>query len=127
MISCLQLYLGEGLVKSKFVNLKIRQLSAETCHDFIEWCGVINGSIANEKLRVDTKINLQDCYYDFIEQYPDYAPKAKLTISRIRFNKWMVSYAHYQTGGSPDEGRDEHGRLIRLKRIDELNTQTKLL
>ena len=127
MISCLQLYLAEGLVKSKFVNLKIRQLSAETCHDFIEWCGVINGSIANEKLRVDTKINLQDCYYDFIEQYPDYAPKAKLTISRIRFNKWMVSYAHYQTGGSPDEGRDEHGRWIRLKRIDELNTQTKLL
>jgi len=127
MISCLQLYLAEGLVKSKFVNLKIRQLSAETCHDFIEWCGVINGSIVNEKLRIDTKINLQDCYYDFIEQYPDYAPKAKLTISRIRFNKWMVSYAHYQTGGSPDEGRDEHGRWIRLKRIDELNTQTKLL
>ncbi len=127
MIGCLQLYLGEGLVKSKFVNLKIRQLSAETCHDFIEWCGVINGTIANEKLRVDTKINLQDCYYDFIEQYPDYAPKAKLTISRIRFNKWMVSYANYQTGGAPDEGRDEHGRWIRLKRPEELNTQTKLL
>ena len=41
MISCLQIYLSKGLVKSKFVNLKIRQLSAETCHDFIEWCGVI--------------------------------------------------------------------------------------
>ncbi len=127
MISCLQVYLGKGLVKSKFVNLKIRQLSAETCHDFIEWCGVINGSMPNEKLRVDIKINLQDCYYDFIEQYPDYGPKAKLTISRIRFNKWMVSYAHYSTGGSPAEGRDEYGRWIRLKRTDELNPQTKLL
>ena len=36
MIRCLQLYMGEGLMESKFVNLKVRQLSAETCHDFIE-------------------------------------------------------------------------------------------
>ncbi len=39
MIGCLTNYLKTGLVKSKFVNLKIRQLSAETCHEFIEWCG----------------------------------------------------------------------------------------
>ena len=47
MIRCLQDYLTQGLVESKFVNLKIRQLSAETCHDFIEWCGLINGTQAN--------------------------------------------------------------------------------
>tara|TARA_R100001460_G_scaffold12135_2_gene28021 strand:- start:12946 stop:15369 length:2424 start_codon:yes stop_codon:yes gene_type:complete len=127
MICCLQTYLNKGLVKSKFVNLKIRQLSAETCHDFIEWCGVINGTIANERLQVDTKIHLQDCYYDFIEEYPDYGPKAKLTISRIRFNKWMVSYANYITGGAPEEGRDTQGRWMRMKRKEELNIQTKLL
>jgi hypothetical protein len=39
MTSCLQDYLSTGLMRSKFVNLKIRQLSAATSHDFIEWCG----------------------------------------------------------------------------------------
>jgi hypothetical protein len=127
MISCVQTYLSKGLIKSKFVNLKIRQLSAETCHDFIEWCGVINGSLRNEKLQKDTKITLQDCYYDFIEEYPDYGPKAKLTISRIKFNKWMVSYAIFLTGSSPEQGRDTHGRWMRMKRVDEVNTQSNLL
>ena len=30
-------------------------------------------------------------YLDFIQEYPDYAPRAKMTISRIRFNKWLYS------------------------------------
>ena len=127
MISCLQIFLNKGLVQSKFVNLKIRQLSAETCHDFIEWCGIINGTTENEKLKVDTRISLQDGYYDFIEQYPDYGPKAKLTISRIKFNKWMVAYAVFKTGVAPEEGRDMSGRWIRLKTQDEINSQTSLL
>jgi hypothetical protein len=120
MISCLQIYLRKGLVKSKFVNLKIRQLSAETCHDFIEWCGVIDGTIANDKLQVDYRIHMQDCYYDFISEYPDYAPKAKLTISRIKFNKWLVSYANFKTGAAPEQGRDPLGRWMRIKRKEEI-------
>jgi hypothetical protein len=127
MISCLQTYLAKGLVKSKFVNLKIRQLSAETCHDFIEWCGVITGTIANDKLQVDQRIHMQDCYYDFISEYPDYAPKAKLTISRIKFNKWLVSYANFKTGAAPEQGRDTVGRWMRIKRKEELTIQTKAL
>ncbi len=127
MISCLQLYLSKGLVKSKFVNLKIRQLSAETSHDFIEWCGIINGTTENEKLEIDRRISLQDCYFDFIEQYPDYGPKAKLTISRIKFNKWIYSFAVYKTGLTPEEGRDNSGRWIRIKRKEENNIQTKLI
>lgn len=125
MIGCLQGYLNTGLVESKFVNLKIRQLSAETSHDFIEWCGLINGSESNPMLVRDTKINLQSAYLDFIEQYPDYAPKAKLTISRIRFNKWMSAYAVFLSGVSPQEGRDMSGRWMRIKRQDETTTQTK--
>jgi hypothetical protein len=127
MINCLQIFLRKGLVQSKFVNLKIRQLSAETCHDFIEWCGIINGTTENEKLKIDTRVSLQDCYFDFIEQYPDYGPKAKLTISRIKFNKWMVAYAVYKTSVAPEEGRDNSGRWIRLKTKEEINTQTSLL
>ena len=126
MISCLQLYLREGLVQSKFVNLKIRQLSAETSHDFIEWCGLVNGSEINHRLSVGSKINIQDCYYDFIEQYPDYAPKAKMTISRIRFGKWMVSYAVYISGARPEEGRDTLGKWMRIKEPSEINVQKNI-
>jgi hypothetical protein len=126
MVGCLQGYLNTGLVQSKFVNLKIRQLSAETSHDFIEWCGLINGGEENPMLEVDTKINLQQCYFDFIEQYPDYAPKAKMTISRIRFNKWVAAYGTYKSGAQPQEGRDATGKWMRIKREDEVKTQTKL-
>ncbi len=126
MINCLQGYLNTGLVQSKFVNLKKRQLSAETCHDFIEWCGLINGSEPSDVLRTDVRISLQNAYIDFIEHYPDYGPKAKLTISRIRFNKWMVAYAVFKTGSSPEEGRDHSGKWMRLKRADEVNSQSRL-
>ena len=126
MIKCVQGYLTTGLVESKFVNLKIRQLSAETSHDFIEWCGLINGSESNPLLQRDIKINLSSAYLDFIEQYPDYGPKAKLTISRIRFNKWMSSFATFKSGASPQEGRDNTGRWMRIKREDEVTTQNRL-
>ena len=127
MIGCLQGYLSTGLIESKFVNLKVRQLSAETSHDFIEWCGLINGSDENHLLKVDTKLHLQNAYMEFIEQYPDYGPKAKLTISRIRFNKGMVAYATFKSGARPQEGRDTSGKWMRIKRTDEINTQTKLI
>lgn len=51
MIQCLQLYLDQGLIQSVFVNLKVRQLSAETSHDFIEWCGLITGHQPNDLLK----------------------------------------------------------------------------
>ena len=115
MIGCLQKYLAEGLKQSQFVNLKIRQLSAETCHDFIEWCGLIDGSSSNEKLISNSRLNSQQLYYDFIEEYPDYGPKAKMTISRTRFYKWLNSYALYKTGVQPEVGRDINGKYITIK------------
>ena len=69
---------------------------------------------------------MSSLYLEFIEQYPDYAPKAKLTISRIKFNKWMTSYAVYKSGVSPQEGRDSTGRWMRIKPPSEINTQSKL-
>ena len=126
MVGCLQGYLKTGLVESRFVNLKVRQLSAETSHDFIEWCGLINGSQRNERLAIDYKITMADCYLDFISEYPDYAPRSKMSISRIKFNKWLVAYAVYHTGTSPQEGRDATGKWMRMKRPDEVNTQRTL-
>ena len=119
MIECLQLYLSEGLVESEFVNLKIRQLSASTSHDFIEWCGLLNGQVENDKLGVGLQINKNEMYFDFINEYPDYGPKSKMTISRQKFYKWLNSFAEYKTGLPPIEGRDLTGRWLQLKEPEE--------
>jgi hypothetical protein len=114
MINNLKLYLNTGLVKSQFVNLKIRKLSAETCHEFIEWCGVIQDDEHSDKLRIGDTLYKQDLYLDFISDNPDFAPKAKMTISRNTFYKWLIAYGVYKTGVNPLEGRDGQGRWIRF-------------
>jgi hypothetical protein len=126
MIQCLQGYLNTGLVKSKFVNLKIRQLSAETCHDFIEWVGLVDSLNEQCPLEIGNKYYKHDLYIDFISEYPDYAPKAKMTISRTKFYKWLVSYAIFKEGISPEEGRDQMGRWIRIRSRHEGEVQMNL-
>ncbi len=115
MISCLQVYLNEGLVESEFVNLKIRQLSAATSHDFIEWCGLVKDSVTNDKLMEGVRIYKNELYFDFINEYPDYGPKSRMTISRQVFYKWLHAYAEYKTGQPPVDGKDNTGRWIELK------------
>ncbi len=127
MVACLQGYLKTGLVKSTFVNLQVRQLSAETSHDFIEWCGLIEGTPKNSHLEVGIKLMKQDMYYEFIQEYPDYAPKAKMTISRTRFYKWLTAYAVFATGVTPEEGRDPSGRWLRMRNKHEVEVQTRLI
>jgi len=113
MITCLQLYLDKGLLKSDFVNLKTRKFSAETSHEFIEWCGIIDG-MHNPKLTKDSRIYSNDLYMDFVNEYPDYGPKAKMTVSRIRFGKWLVSYSVYKYDCNPLEGKDMMGKWIKF-------------
>ena len=123
MISCLQMYLENGLLKSTFVNLELRRLSAETSHEFVEWCGLLDGSY-NSSLREGARIMKQRLYLDFIEEYPDYGPKARMTISRQRFYKWLDSFSMYKFHQKPIDGRDENGRWIEFKKK---NMQTSLL
>lgn len=119
MIYCLQLYLKEGLIQSEFVNLKIRQLSAETSHDFIEWCGLLEGQEENQKLYIGVQIKKNEMYFDFINEYPDYGPKSKMTISRQRFYKWLHAYCVYKTGAPPIEGKDMVGRWFMMEEEEE--------
>jgi DNA-binding transcriptional MerR regulator len=115
MVSCLQKYLSHGLMKSSFVNLHVRNLSASTSHDFIEWCGLIGDMQENPSLQIGLKIHQQDRYFDFIQEYPDYAPKSRMSISRMRFYQWLVAYATYKTNQQPEEGRDSIGKWMRIK------------
>jgi VirE N-terminal domain len=119
MIGCLKGFLNTGLVKSKFVNLKIRQLSAETCHEFIEWCGLVDSQNKGVSLDSNMKLYKNELYYNFIEEYPDYGPKSKLTISRTKFYKWLVSYAMFKEGVPPEEGRDMNGRWIVIRKNND--------
>jgi hypothetical protein len=66
------------------------------------------------------KVYKQDLYYDFIQDNPDFAPKAKMTISRTRFNKWLIAYCMYKSNTMPEEGRDSSGRFIRLRNKHEI-------
>tara|TARA_R110000851_G_scaffold34_2_gene156 strand:- start:1066 stop:3468 length:2403 start_codon:yes stop_codon:yes gene_type:complete len=126
MIQCLQLYLEKGLQKSEFVNLKIRKLSAETGHEFIEWCGVIGGNKINDKLKPGGKVSKATLYNDFVEDNPDFAPKSKMTVSRTRFNKWLIAFSQFKYDCSPEEGRETTMRWIRFRTKHELEEQTDL-
>ena len=126
MLGCLQRYLEDGLVKSDFVNLKIRRLSAETCHDFIEWVGLLDDSENNSGLEIDAKLYKPVLYEEFVHEYPDYGPRAKYAISRTKFYKWLNAYSRFLTGVLPDEGRDSQGRWIRLRNKHELEKNLKL-
>ena len=119
MIRCLSRYLDTGLIKSTFVNLSIRKLSAETCHEFIEWCGLVDGNEPNEVFKnfsLGTRTLKQDLYFDFIQDNPDFAPKAKMTVSRTKFYKWLHAYCMYHTKLAPEEGRDMSGRWIKIRK-----------
>jgi len=126
MIYCLQYYMNKGLVKSSFVNLKIRQLSAETCYEFIEWVGLLDGKSLNEDFDKGFKVYKQELYLDFISENPDFAPKAKMTVSRIKFYQWLNSYAVFKTGVKPEEGKDMTGKWIRIRSKHELETNGTL-
>ena len=125
MIQCLQLYLEKGLIKSSFVNLKIRKLSAETCHEFIEWCGVLSNE-THDKLKVGGKVMKAELYNDFVEDNPDYAPKSKMTVSRNRFVKWLLAYSEFKFGIEPEQGRESSGRWIRFRNKHELEKQSEI-
>ena len=112
MIRCTQLYMKEGLKKSRFVNLHIRRLSAETSYDFIEWCGLIEGQKGTDMLELSSRLYTNSLHGEFISEYPDYAPRAKMSISRTKFNKWLKSYAVFKTNVMPSEGRDLKGKWI---------------
>ena len=116
MIGCLSNYLRTGLVKSKFVNLKIRQLSAETCHEFIEWCGLVDTHHNREvMMQTDTRLYKNELYANFVDEYPDYGPRGRMSVSRTKFYKWLISYGIYKEGVMPEEDRDQQGRWIIIK------------
>jgi hypothetical protein len=126
MIGCLQMYLEKGLLRSKFVNLELRRLSAESSHEFIEWCGLLDNT-TNPLLTLREKTMTNALYFNFIEEYPDYGPKAKMSVTRQRFHKWLEAYSQHKYNCPPLIGRDGEGKWMEFVRKDHYNIQTKLV
>ena len=121
MISNLQLYLRNGLLKSVFINLEIRKLSRKTSYDFMEWCGILNKT-EKDKFEIDKRMYMNDFYNDYTTEnnIPAYGKDA---ISRTKFNKWLLSYAAYKDHLSTTSGRDMIGKWFTFslkKRGDEI-------
>ena len=113
MIRCLQGYLKTSLVASSSATGKLKQFTVKTNHQFTEWCGLFDGSEENDLLLLHAKINVQECYSDFIEQNPDYGNYGSVKLSRIKFGKFLKCYAEYKTGNFED-GRDAFGQWIKI-------------
>ena len=128
MIKCLQNYLKNGLIKSDFVNLNVRQLGQSTCHEFLEWCGILKGTEKNIRLIPNVKIYKQELYYDFIEENPDYAPRAvkSRAFTRTGFYRWLVMFAVYKFEATPKEGRDSTGRWIEFQTKHDMEFQSSI-
>ena len=122
MISCLQLYMNKGLIRSQFVNLKVRKLSAATSHEFIEWCGLIDGHAPNNLLLPHHTIYKHDLYLDFITENPDNQRK----LSRTRFYRWLKTYGIFKYDVEPLEGRDGGGRWIEFRTLQDIEENGKL-
>jgi hypothetical protein len=103
------------LVVSDFSNLAIRKLGSETCHEFIDWLGLVDGSRPTDVLEYNKKLFKDDLYNDFIQDNPDFAPKAKMTISRASFYKLLSYFGAFKNGVDIVEGRDNMGRWIMFK------------
>ena len=85
-------------------------------------CGIIGGT-KNEKLVLGQKSYKNDLYLDFVDENPDFAPKAKMTVSRTKFNKWLLAYSEYEYGCLPEEGRDGPGKWLRFRNKQSLEKQ----
>ena len=112
MVNNLKSYLVTGLVESEFKNLAIRRLASETCHQFIEWAGLIADTKASDVIRFNKRIFKDDLYLDFVKENPDFSPRGKDTISRNVFYKWLNAYGLFKEGITISEGRSNQGRWI---------------
>ena len=79
---------------------------------------MLEGTPHNSQLDIDHKVYKQDLYFNFIEDNPDYAPKAKRTVSRTGFYRWLNDYNECKYDCPAEDGKDMMGRWIIFKKKD---------
>jgi hypothetical protein len=107
IVGCIQMYLKEGLTTARWKNLHNRKLAGKTDADFYEWA-------SEEKLPVNVRIYKGRKMEEFTEEYKDYGPRGKKTLTDKRWKKWLDAYgAHHKY--EVDHGQDSIGRYVVFK------------
>jgi len=107
MISCLQVYLNEGFIKSKFTNLEIRRLIAETVEEFVEWA---TDQQNEEFFKVNERIYGQDLHNAFVGDNSDFQK-----LSNRVFYRWLDAYINYKFKTSAKWARDNRGKYFMIE------------
>lgn len=120
MISCIQLYLNDGLVKTQFKNIKARKLIADTSFDFYEWAnGADNINMRTAGIRLQAK----DLYEAFTNDYKDYGRYGKYTLPEQKFNTWLQKWAVFRFKNEAQTGRSATGKWIQFNTPDEIQQE----
>jgi len=106
MLTCLRMYLINGLVQHDFNNLEVRKFIKETSYEFYEWVNEDENIIYNERIPKAQLFNT------FIEEFPDF----KKWLSNKKFSQWIESFAKFNNL-ELSKGRSQlEGRWIELKK-----------
>lgn len=106
MLTCLQMYLINGLVKHDFKNLDVRKFIKETSHEFYEWTN------EPENIRLDERLSKSMLLSVFFEEFPD----LKKWLSNKKFSQWLENYAKFNNLEF-EKGRNQlEGRWILFKK-----------
>jgi len=99
MISCLQIYLKDGLKGAPLKNVKSRNFELATCREFVTFI-----KENRELFPYDQKINSNSIRVEFGLQNPDYTK-----MPHSKWNKWMRVACEMMTGKKAEQGRDAAG------------------
>lgn len=113
MLTCLRMYLVNGLVEHDFKNLEIKKLIRETSFEFYEWA-------SPETIKMNERLNKAFIYNSFLEDYPDWK---RFNLSQKRFWYWVDKYCDFKNY-QVNKGQDSMGQ--RYIEITEKNEATGL-
>lgn len=111
MLTCIQMYLTNGLINFDYKNLEIRKFIKETSFEFYEWANA-------ETIKEDERLNKNMLFNVFLEEYPDFK---KYNLSQKRFWSWVDKYATFYKL-EVNRGQDSMGqRFIQIINPNENN------
>lgn len=104
MIKCLQLYLANGLMPYRYVNLERKRLIDETCSEFTEF---------SDTLVFNNPYNKKDLFEQFTTEFPEIE-----RLNQSKFTRWIKIYARIKAV-EVVESKSGTTRTIELRGIKE--------
>lgn len=99
MLTCIRMYLVNGLVEFDYKNLNVRKFITETTFEFYEWCN-------SDVIKLNERLIKSELYNLFIADYPDWK---SYKLSQKRFSIWIEKYCELHNY-SLKKGQDSMGQ-----------------